>query len=417
VPARVVESLTADVRRGNCAVALLVATVILLAVIPEAINQLLVKRTPDLSPLESAGSESMVANLARWAGSAVLLSLSSIVVMMRGHPNREISRVLLLLLALNLPYIVGPKTPGMADLIKIVLANLFILAIWNAGSSIVQLKWLPIVVSAVGVYSIVGGLVIPEYMMYNIVSRKALIAGWELAGPFGHGNVLGMYCAVAFALVPLIDGVRWRLLCGSILFATMVASASRTALIASSLVVLWWLVCWFRSTVSVRLAGTVLVSCTAAAMFVFPFVDWDPDAFTDRAFIWEGGLRVWQQSPVVGMGFNWFLTDAQLSAEPATWASAGTGHNLVVDTLVRSGLAGLAVVAPLFVVALFVTRRLRINSQQMACFGYLMAIFVLATTEAVWDLWPNSQLFPISGLIFAVLIMARTGDRGEEGPP
>ncbi|TQR76544.1 ligase, partial [Mycobacterium hodleri] len=133
-----------------------------------------------------------------------------------------------------------------------------------------------------------------DYMMYNIVSEKALVAGWELAGPFGHGNVLGMYCAVAFALVPLIPGTRWRILCAAILFATAVASASRTAVIAMVIVLLWWSLCHFRQIVSIRLAGTVAASCSAAAMVVIPFLDWDPHAFTDRASIWVASVGVWQ---------------------------------------------------------------------------------------------------------------------------
>ena len=54
------------------------------------------------------------------------------------------------------------------------------------------------------------------------------------------------------------------------------------------------------------------------------------------------------------------------------------------------------------------------TTQQIACFGYLIVFFVIATTEAVWSLLPNLQLFPISGLIFAVLVLARRGDRAAE---
>src|SRR4029079_14129652 len=130
---------------------------------------------------------------------------------------------------------------------------------------------------------------------------------------------------------------------GSILFVTIVAAASRTALIAAALVVLWWLICWFKSFISMRIAGTLVVGLTATAMFVFPFVHWDPAAFTDRASVWAESLRVWQQSPVVGKGVNWFLEDAQAAGNIAKWAFVGTGHNMVVDTLVKSGLLGLAV--------------------------------------------------------------------------
>jgi O-antigen ligase len=117
------------------------------------------------------------------------------------------------------------------------------------------------------------------------------------------------------------------------------------------------------------------------------------------------------------MGVNWFLNDAQASGNIAKWAFVGTGHNMVVDTLVKSGLLGLAVLVPLLLAALFAARALRVTNQQIACFGFLMAFFVAATTEAVWALLPNLQLFPISGLVFAVLIVTRHDQSAMRGLP
>ncbi|RAV15263.1 ligase [Mycolicibacterium sp. GF69] len=383
-----------------------------LVTIPDLITYLKVEHSPILPPGEAAAASDLpIAQLASLAGSALLLALSAVVVLMRGHPDRDITGVSILVLATNLPYLLSPELPPLVDVPKLLLANTFVLAIWNLGAPVAGLKWLPVTVSVISVYALIGGLLLPKYMMYNPDSEKALIAGWELAGPFGHANVLGMYCALSFALVPLIEQPRWRLLIGSILFVTVIASASRTALISTSLIALWWLICCFRSTISVRLAGTFLVTLAATTMFVLPFADWDPDSFTGRAHVWAESIRVWEQSPVFGMGVNWFLDTAQASANVAKWAFVGTGHNMVIDTLVKSGLLGLAVLVPLLVAAVAATRALRITSQQIACFGFLMAFFVAATTEAVWALLPNLQLFPISGMVFAVLVMSRRGDR------
>ena len=414
---RVFVSKATDFRRHELAFALLIVTAIGLVVVPDLITYLTVEHEPILPPGEATTSADLpLAQLASLGGSALLLALSTAVVFIRGHPNRDITGVLLLLLAVNLPYLVSPKLPPLADFPKIVLANFFVLALWKVGAPITGLKWLPMTVAAIAVYSLIGGLLIPGYAMYNTDSEKAIIPGWELAGPFGHANVLGMYCALALALTPLITDRRWRLLAGSILAATVVAAASRTALVAALLVALWWLLCWFRSKISIRRAGTVLVSICAIAMFVFPFVPWDPNAFTERAHVWAESLRVWQQSPVVGMGVNWFLDDAQAVGNIAKWAFVGTGHNMVVDTLVKSGLLGLAVVVPLLLAAIAAARALRVTSQQIACFGFLMAFFVAATTEAIWALLPNLQLFPISGLVFAVLILTRHDDQTADGP-
>lgn len=401
------------------ALALLIVMALGLAIIPEVITHLAVKHSPDLPPLEadSASSKYPLAHLASLAGSAVLLLMSFLVVLFRrAQPHRDIVGLLILVLAVNVPYLLSPAPPAMADLPKIVLANLFIGALWITGASIAELKWVPIVVTGVAVYSLIGGLVLPDYMMYSTNSVKAIIPGWELAGPFGHGNALGMYCAVAFALVPLIPGFRWQLLCGTVLFATLLASASRTSVIAAVIVSVWWMICRFRSVVSIRLVGTVLAGVCASAMLVFPFLNWDPHAFTDRASVWVASLGVWHHSPLVGLGVNWFLTDARASANVAAWAYVGTGHNLVVDTLVKSGLIGLLVLAPVLLGGIFVARAVRPTNQQIALFGYLVAFFIAATTEAMWALLPNLQLFPVSGLIFAMLVLSRRDDRAEEKP-
>ena len=407
-PARFLESARAPHRLGDRAFVLLIVASIALVVVPEVINYLLVKHAPDLS-IDRAlvSAETPIAGLARWGLSGVLLAVSSLVVLMRGHPNRDVTWLLVFLLALNLPYVVGPDRPGPADLVKIMLANLVLLAIWNCGARVSDLKWIPILISGVGAYSLIGALIIPEYMMYNIVSRKSLIFGWELAGPFGQSNALGMYCAVAFSLVPLIVEYRWRVVCASVLLATIVASASRTALIAVSFVVLWWLICRARSSLSLRLAGTMLAGTALAVAFIIPLLDWPPDSFTERAYIWLGGIDLWQQSPIVGSGYNWFLTHGQSEAQTVLWAGMGTGHNILVDTLIKFGLSGLAFLLPIWIGAIIKTGKSGIRREQVGLFGYLIAFFVLSMTEAVWHMWPNIQQFPTSALVFATLLMAR----------
>lgn len=404
-------------RAGDRAFVLLLVAAVGLIVFPEAINHLIVKHTPDIGIEEAlATSETPIAGLTRWAGSGILLALSSLIVLMRGHPNRDITWLLAFLIALNLPHLIGPEPLTPPDVPKIVLANMVLVAIWNTGASISELKWIPILLTGVGAYSIIGGLIIPEYMMYNMDSRKSLIAGWELAGPFGQSNALGMYCAISFSLIPLIRRNRWRVLCGAILFATMVASATRTAVIAAGVVLLWWAICWLRSIFSIRLVGTVLASAAVAAALIIPLLEWDREAFTERPIIWSQAFQLWHQSPILGMGFNWFLTSGPFTAETAVWANAGTGHNILIDALVTTGLIGLAALLPIWIGSIFATRALRVTREQIACFGYLIAFFVIATVEAVWDLWPNIQQFPTSGLIFATLIMARHGDRATGKP-
>ncbi|WP_082963302.1 O-antigen ligase family protein [Mycolicibacterium peregrinum] len=412
-PRRFFDPATIDRRTDRRVTAFVIIGALALAVAPEAITHLTVKQDPFLD----ASTDAPVAHLARFAGSALLLGLYSAVVLMRGRLNRDIVGVLMVLLALNLPYLVSPELPPPADLLKIGLANVAVLALWKMAAPISQLKWVPIIVAAIAVYSIVGGLLLPDYFMYNQQSEKALVAGWELAGPFGHSNVLGMYCGLAFTLTPLINHSRWRLFSAAALFAVAVLSAARTSVIAASLAGLFWLLCSLKSVISVRLAGTVLACVTAVTMLVVPFLSWDPEAFSYRASVWASSLDVWKQSPVIGQGINWFLTDAQATGNLHSWAYVGTGHNIAIDELVKSGLIGLGLLVLVFVASLVSARSLRVRNEQLACFGFLIAFFVIATEEAVWSLLPNMQLFPISGLIFVMLIVGSPGDESEEFLP
>lgn len=391
------------------AVVCLIVAVVALAVLPDLVHHLNVKHVPETrSPSLPLGPPRFpLARVVTSAGTAVLFLVCAGIVMMRGHRDRNVSGALILLIGLGFPYLVSPAIPGSADLVRIALAGAVILAAWHLGPGIDALKWVAISGSLIAAYALIGGLITPEYMMYEMVSEKALVGNWQLAGPFGHSNALGVYCALALALTPLIDNIRWRILHGCILCAAIVASASRTALVITAILALWWIFSRSRSMLSIRLAGTTLIGLSAAAVMVLPLLNWDPDAFSGRPKVWAASLSAWQESRLLGLGVNWFSTGALSSADTAHWARVGTGHNLVIDTLVTSGLAGLCVLVLVMLAAVRSARTLRIASHQIACFGYLIAFLIASTTEAIWTLLPNVELFPITGFVFAVLLVTR----------
>jgi O-antigen ligase len=396
----------------NRALVILIIAVVGLAIFPSLVLYLQIEhRFVTMGVRTGAVQQVPLERFVRLAAATALLLTCSAIVLMRGHPNRSISGAMILLLGLAFPYIISSRIPQTTEIVEVALAVVVILAVWNIKASVEGLKWLPITGSLIGAGSIIGGLIAPKYMMYFDDSTKAIIGKMLLAGPFGHSNILGAYCVLALALIPLIASLRWKILNGLVLCATIVASASRTALIAAGLLLLWWwITSRFRSVINVRLAGTVLVGCCAAIAAVLPLLSWSRDAFSGRGYIWAEGLSAWQESPLLGMGINWFRTTSRSSASVASWAQGGSGHNIVVDTLVTLGLAGICLLVLVLSAAIRSIRTFEVTSHQIACFGYLIAFLVLSITEAYWTLLPTSELFPVVGFVLAVIIVT-TPDR------
>ena len=434
-PAHDLEPATRRFDSRGRALALMTIALVGLAVLPDLVNYLNVEHPLStvaviLPNSRSAAARIPLAHVVRWVASAVVFLVCSVIILMRGHPDRNISGAIILLLGLIFPYTINPTLPGKLDIAFIVMGAAVVLAVWNIGSSVVGLKWVPITASLIGAYSIIGGLIAPKYMMFDygvskksplgnwlLADKKPVIGDWLLAGPFAHGNYLGAYCALALALIPLIVSVGWRILHGLILCTTIVASASRTALVVAGVLALWWIICWFRSVISVRRAGTAMICLCAAIVLVLPLVSWNPKDFSGRAQLWATSLAAWQESRLVGLGRGWFTGAIFRPASGADWAYMESGHNLVIHTLVASGLLGSCVLGLVLLAAIRSTRAFDGVTHQIACFGYLIAFLVESATEVVWTLSPDEALFPVVGLVFAVIIVTRhdghAGERGE----
>lgn len=385
-----------------------------MAVLPNGVKYLYVEHRPlDLLGERGLAPAFPIARAASTLAAAALILVCTVIVFRRGHLlDRKVYGVSILLLGLLVPYIISPYLPEVDDTVKIILGVAVIVAVWSLGSPADVLKWVPVVGSVIGTYSIIGGLVIPDYMNNVTDPTKQLIPNWELAGPFWHGNVLGIYSVLALAFTPLIARIRWRIVNGLMLCTAIVAAASRTALVAGVILVLWWIICWFRTMISVRVAGTALMGCCAALMVLLPVLNSNPYAFVGRGYVWASSLSAWRESPVVGNGFRFAGTEFR--SDPASWAFHH-GHNLVVDMLVRSGLVGMFVLVLILLAALRSTRAIDGSSHQIALFGYLIAFIVVSTTEAIWTLIPSMPLFPVVGLVFAVVI-CRPIFRGHPNP-
>jgi hypothetical protein len=386
------------------ALIVLIFALVVMAILPYLVKNLNVTRVTSESDL--LAEVSLTRGVATTAAVALLL-VCSLIVLGHGRADRNISAPSILLLALVVPYMISPTLPGIEDIVKVTLGVAVIVTIWSIAVPVDGLKWVPITASLIGMYSIIGGLIFPEYMN-RPNSAKALISNWELAGPFWGSNVLGLYCLFSLALTPLITSVRWRVVNGSILFATIVASSARTAVIGAGILVLWWIFCRFRSGISVRRVGTVLIGFCASAVVALPLLTSNPYAFVGRGYAWAESLTLWKESPLVGLGVH--FVGPHFKANPASWWFSH-GHNLVIDSLVRSGLIGISILLLVLLAAVRSTRSFDDSPQQTAFFGYLIAFLAASTTEVNWTLIPNRPLFPVVGLIFIVLICRAPGQQ------
>jgi O-antigen ligase/polysaccharide polymerase Wzy-like membrane protein len=402
-PARDTHPAISDGEQGRALIVLIIA-VVAMPVLPYLVKYLNVKH--EITDVDRLAPQLPLARVLSLAAAVALFLVCWVIVIRRSHLDRKISGATIILLGLIVPYVISPNLPETADIVKVALGAAVIIAVWSIGAPVDGLRWIPIAGSLIGIYSIIGGLIIPDYMMSATDQTKLIIPNWQLAGPFWHANVLGLFSVLSLALIPLIVNVRWRIFHGLILCATIVATAQRTALVAAGILALWWIICWFRPMISVRFTGTALIGCCAAAVVMLPLLNSNPHAFVGRGYAWATSLSLWQESPLVGLGIHFVGT--KFRSNPDSWAF-NHGHNLFVDALLRSGLVGLCLVVLILLAAVRSTRAFDVPSHQTAFFGYLIAFLVASATEVNWTLLPTRPLFPVVGFVFAVLICREPG--------
>ena len=138
-------------------------------------------------------------------------------------------------------------------------------------------------------------------------TTKALIGDLVFAGPMAtptHSE----YFLHSHSRSSAFGGKTSQRLVGSLLLIVVsVLSASRTAIIAIACVMLYYLAC--RALLGLRrraVMGLVLL-VTGSLVSVLPWAVKDPQAFSMRGTVWQGGLSAWQThgSLIFGLGPYW----------------------------------------------------------------------------------------------------------------
>lgn len=167
--------------------------------------------------------------------------------------------------------------------------------------------------------------------------------------------------------------------------------------------------------------GVFFLIFTTMAVFPAPYLKWlsDPTGFTGRYQIWAALIRLYNEQPLLGVGYGslWDLdTHAPIAAYARGWAATVShGHNGYLDLLVQIGAAGTLIV--LFAVLVWPLQRLlRGGSDPVRVLSATMLLFCLGhnfTESTLFDRDSLGQVFlmlAISMLWNATATVASPGD-------
>lgn len=224
---------------------------------------------------------------------------------------------------------------------RMLLYPLICAAIWLLRPRLAYLQTLGYAVGILALISIAMGFVLPDKGVLHlsvgsdISPDKAIFSSGVLVGPLSNGNTLGQLLVMGVAPVLLIKRRRWRLL---MLAATLYASvwaASRSCLLATAILVVVALVLRVvprRAAASVT--AVVLVSMVGV-MMALPFVTVNPEAYTNRGYVWQVSRQAWETNPWFGLGADFYSRIA--STSETFGGSVFHGHNQYMQALVQGG--------------------------------------------------------------------------------
>ena len=287
-----------------------------------------------------------------------------------------------------------------------------------------------IAVALFGLYQVmVGGYSALYDVLYPAQEKIQQIPPWEgrITSFLEHYNGLAGYLnlVVPFCLVFALRGSdpalrtlsRWCLALASV---ALLLTQSRGGLLAyaAMLMVSAYLLAPDRKARIRRMVMVLVVCLLAAAVAGFFFQrlsEIDDYTTVSRLAIWGGAFTVFARAPLVGAGFgNLRPLMGGLLGLPEGWM--GDAHNLYLELLAESGLAGLMAFAVLIVCALRAARRCIRQSQDefvraigIAAFAAICGVLAHGTVDYLFHTTPQ-----VAALFFLVLGILRAQPAGAE---
>ena len=313
---------------------------------------------------------------------------------------------------------------SVVNLNSVISSLVFLLLIWALwtleldSSCLSSVGWCA---GALYVYCFIFGLLAPSHAFFTGEngaigeSTKAFIGHDQLAGVYGHSNTLGIVIALTLPTVCAIRSRRVAVLLLGLGVFDLLWTASRTALIASSLSLA--VVALAKSAPRHRVLVMRLSSIAAAALVVLlPLLTKDPAAFTRRGAIWIASIGRWHDAWAVGRGADWYARIAQVANDLGP--DATSGHNLFVTWMTTGGtIACFLGAGALFEAGRRITSPIGSDGRDRRFVQYwiFLCFLILSATEYMWVISVRQDAFFAS--VFLISLVLRTSCAGSTRIP
>ena len=242
--------------------------------------------------------------------------------------------VLLFLLWAIISLIWSPTTDGSLGLMKPPLHTLLLFV----GCSLL-VRYRNESLQAICFGAAVIGLIASLFNLYtfahSFTPELRMIGAGAFDNPLLSSHVFGFFCVywLTLSMTCKRPQILWLSIPAFvIMFATLIATGSRTPLVAISLTVLWLgFICWNRR--SLILLGTMFVAGLAVVLSLSQMIIGRGDSF--RFEIWKLALEKIAVHPWIGHGY-----DAPLSIDPGVGYAFSEPHSFALGVLYYVGIIG-----------------------------------------------------------------------------
>ncbi|RNE62597.1 O-antigen ligase family protein [Cryobacterium tepidiphilum] len=201
----------------------------------------------------------------------------------------------------------------------------------------------------------------------------------EALGAVGTGNALGLYLAAMGPITLLSSRGRYAgmlVIAGSFVLVDLTSSRSAIGTWLAGIVLA------LAYTASVKYSARWIIgaatACTAVAVAVMPFLNWNAGQFTGRVELWRRALDIVADDPLFGFGPSFWVGQDRTNTFTGNYAT----HNLFTEILVSSGVVGLTFLTLAVMLAIRRKSGLLLSQYVLAIVGVWLAISITEVVSA-----------------------------------